>query len=215
MADYFLVHDQAVLDGQLRPALAKAWRQRSFGPCTALCRASITAAREYASRYHIDLDETVLLHVAELPFDRALWRTLTGELLLFRAVELPDLPLPAATLSCLLSLDHSPDRPTSRRRFQSIHQALYGSRDLTFGPVVYRPDCAGLNEPEDVTQLAAALGAAQLLTWNPADLAPLGDLDEADRAEELELAREWFAALVDLYMQTASRGHSLVLEQLF
>src|SRR5947209_6685485 len=105
MADYFLVHDPAILDGQLRPALALAWRKRSFAPCLPLSPDWVAAARQYAHLYPINLDETVL---------------------------------------------------------------------------------AGLPE-----------------------------LDEADQSEELELAREWFGALVDLHVATARAGHSLVVEQIY
>jgi hypothetical protein len=215
MADYFLVYDPAVLDGQLRPALALAWRQRCFDPCVPLCRAWASAAGQFANRFHINLDETVLTHVDRVPFDRVLWRTLAGELLLFAAHDIPDLPLPSATLSCLLSLDRRPDRPANRATFAPIHQALYGSRDLSFGPAVYRPDSAGVNWPDDVVRLAATLAAVQPATWSAADLAGLPDLAEADRAEELDLAREWFADLRDLYGRTAARSFCLVLENIF
>jgi hypothetical protein len=215
MPDYFLVYDPAVLDGQIRPALGLAWRQRSFSPCAGLCRALTAAAREYARLYHINLDETVLAHVETLPFDRALWRTLAGELLLFGAWEVPELPVPAATLALLISSEQSPERPANRADYQSIHQSLYGSRELTFGPVVYRPDHCGLNDAADVARLAAVLAAVRPETWRESDLAGLPDLDEADRADELELAREWFSALVDLYSRTASRSFSLVLEQIY
>jgi hypothetical protein len=215
MADYFLVHDPALLDGQLGPALGRAWRQRSFAPCVPLCRQWAPAAEDYARRYHVNLDETVLAHVEQLPFDRALWRTLVGELLLFTAREVPELPLPAATLSVLLSPGHRPERPDSRAAFAPIHQALYGTRDLLFGPVVYRPDAAGLNRPEDVARLSVYFSAVRPDTWQAADLAGLPDLDESDRADELELAREWFAALADLHVRAAGQGHSIVVEQIF
>src|SRR5438270_13210718 len=117
MADYFLVHDADRFDHELRPALAEAWRQRRFGPCLGLCRESLAAARDYAQRYHIHLDETVLAHVEQLSFDRTLWRTLAGELLLFTARDVPELPIPAGTLACLLSPDHLPARPADRAAF--------------------------------------------------------------------------------------------------
>ena len=214
MPDYFLVHDPAVL-GQLRSALALAWRQRDFAACAGLCRDWTGAAREYARLYQIHFDETVLAHVEGLPFDRALWRTLAGELLLFAARETPDLPLPASTLMVLLTSGRRPERPASRADFQPIHRALHGTRDLTLGPVVYRPDNAGLNDPKDVAELALALGAVRPESWTPSDLVGLPDLDEADRGEELELAREWFAVLVDLYAATARRSFALVVEQMF
>jgi hypothetical protein len=214
VAGYFLVHDPAVLDGLLRPALARAWRQRSFAACIGLCR-DLAAAQDYVRRYHINLNETVLAHVDELTFDTTLWRTLAGELLLFAAHEVPELPLPSATLICLLSPDHRPDCPGDPAERSPIHQGLFGTRELRFGPVVYRPDSAGLNDPDDVARLAAYLAAVRPETWSAADLAALPDLDETDRGDELQLAREWFGALVDLYTRSADCSRSIVLEQIY
>jgi hypothetical protein len=215
MADYFLVHDPDLLDHQLRPALGRAWWQRRFDPCLELCRDFLPAARAYAQRYHIHLDETVLAHVEQLSFDRTLWRTLAGELLLFTARDVPELSIPAATLSCLLSPDQLPTRPADRAAFAPIHQALYGARELTFGPAVYRPEHAGLNHRADVEALAGYLGGIRTGDWSPEQLASLPDLDEADRADEVDMAREWFAALATLYADCARAGHVLVLEQIF
>jgi hypothetical protein len=216
MADYFLVHDPDVLDGQLRPALARTWRLRSFAPCVDFCTSCTAAARDQAVRFHLPFDQTVLAHVADgLPFDRTLWRTLAGELLLFAALDVPELPLPAATLSCLLSGDHAPQRPVDRALFAPIHQALYGARELTFGPIAYRPDQAGLNARDDVARLAAYLAGVRPDNWSARDLYCLADLDEADRDDELELAGEWWPALVDLYQRCVAAGYVLVLEQIF
>src|SRR4051812_10710458 len=103
MADYFLVHDRAVLE-QFRPALAAAWRERSFAPCRDLCRAWSSAARDYAGRYHVRPDDILLFEVENgLPFDRAFWRTLVGELLLFAARDIPEFPTSLDTLTHLLA----------------------------------------------------------------------------------------------------------------
>jgi hypothetical protein len=217
MSDYFLVHDPSHLDGQLRSVLGRAWRERSFASCLPFCDNWRNAAQEYARLYHVNLDETVLTHVEQLPFDRALWRNLAGELLLFTARELPELSLPVATLTVLLASDHtgafSPSH-ASRADFEPIHQCLYGCRDLTFGPAVYRPDHARLNRLDDCARLAEYLATVRPDTWRADELAVLDDLDPADRAEELELAREWFAELAALYARTAASGRCLVVEQI-
>jgi hypothetical protein len=214
MADYFLLHDPSLLDGRLRPALADAWRQRSFAACAPFCRDCLPLAAEYARRYHVSLDDTVLAHVAgPLPFDRLLWRTLAGELLLFTAVEIPELPLPHATLLALLAPDHAATLPPNRGSFAPVHQALYGARELTFGMVPYRPDHVGLNHREDVARLSRWLDAVEPAGWSGELLRGLPELAEEDRAEELDLAREWFAALRDLYRRCRDDGRVVVLEQ--
>src|SRR5438552_2377314 len=79
MAEYFLVHDAAAFEGEVRPALAAAWRRRSFEPCRPLCARLAPAARSYAERYHTGPEEFVLEKVAGgLPFDRTIWRTVAG-----------------------------------------------------------------------------------------------------------------------------------------
>ena len=70
-------------------ALAASWRQRSFEPCRDLCTALVPAARSYAERYHTGSSEPLLCQVAAgLPFDRAYWRSLAGEVLLFAALHI-------------------------------------------------------------------------------------------------------------------------------
>src|SRR5262249_3264739 len=91
MADYFLVLDAATFEGRARPALAAAWRARSFVPCRDLCAALTPSAHSYAERYHTGAGEPLLCQVFRgLPFDRGNWRTLVGEVLLFSALEIPE-----------------------------------------------------------------------------------------------------------------------------
>ena len=70
---YFLLHDAARFHEALRPALAEAWRRRSFEPCRALCSALAPAAVGFAERYHTGHDESLLARVTRgaVPFDRA------------------------------------------------------------------------------------------------------------------------------------------------
>jgi hypothetical protein len=79
MADYFLLLDGKTFEGEVRPALAASWRQRSFEPCRALCAGLASAARSYAERYHVVGESLVVRAAAGLPFDRAIWRLLVGE----------------------------------------------------------------------------------------------------------------------------------------
>jgi hypothetical protein len=217
MADYFLLHDTAAFEGQLRPALAEARRQRSFAPCRALCAALVGPARDYAQRYHLGDVEPLLAAVAQgqLPFDRTLWRALVGEVLLFGAAEVPELTANADTLCCLLAPEHYRRGVTQREQLAPIQQALRGSRDLTFGAAVYRPDHAGYNDAADMGRLAAYLQGVDPARWTAADLEPLPDLDAADRAEEVSFAREWFPALVELYARAQQRGQVVVLEEIW
>jgi hypothetical protein len=216
MADYFLVHDRRVLEEELGPPLAAAWRRRSFAPCLGVCRDWVGAARAYAGRYHVDPDDLLLLHVGGgLQFDRACWRTLAGELLLVAATEIPEFPTSFDSLVALLD-PQGVAEAAPRPRLPPIRQALAGSRDLTFGLAAYRPEHAGYNDAADTARLAAYLASVRPGDWGTADLPAGLDLaDEEERAEELAFAREWFAALADLYGRSAAAGRVLVLESIF
>jgi hypothetical protein len=215
MADYFLVLDRAAFETRVRPALADAWRQRSFSHCHSLCTSLVAAARTYAERYHTGGDAPILFQVIEgLPFDRAFWRTLVGEILLFTAVEIPEIKADVDTLGFLTApgcyrLD------ADRSEFSLVQQACLGSQDLTFGPAVYRPLHAGYNNAADVARLADSLGQVQPETWSAADLAPLTELDEEDRADELAYARDWFPALVELYHRARAEERVIVCESIY
>jgi hypothetical protein len=217
MADYFLVLDGAAFEGQVRPALAESWRRRSFEPCRALCAGLVSAARSYAERYHTGDAEPLVARVAAgLPFDRAYWRALVGEVLLFEAVEIPEFQTCAETLCCLLAPEQVQAGFVLRERLAPIQQAHRGSRDLTFGTAVYRPEHAGYNNAADVARLADYLASVQPERWTPTALADLGgDLDDEERAEELAFAREWFPALRDLYGRARDQGRVLVIEEVY
>jgi hypothetical protein len=175
----------------------------------------LPAARDYGERYHAAATESLLARVAagSVPFDRALWRALVGEVLLFGAVEIPEFQVNAETLRCLLAPQR--DGIRDRARFTPIEQVLDGSRDLTFGAAVYRPEHAGFNSADDVTRLGAYLAAVRLESWTAADLAGLPDLPADDRDDELAFAREWFPALVALYSRAAGEGRAIVHESIF
>jgi hypothetical protein len=217
MAEYFLCLDAEVFLQCIRPALADSWRQRSFAPCRTLCNELLPAARDYTQRYHTGEEETLVARVAAgFPFDRACWRLLAGEVLLFAAVEIPELQSNAETLCCLLAPEQYRSGATIREQFAPIQQVLRGSRDVTFGAAVYRPEQAGYNGPDDVTRLAAYLAAVQPERWTVDDLRPLRDMeDEDDRADELAFVREWFPVLVELYQRCQAERRVLIIESIY
>jgi hypothetical protein len=197
MADYFLLLAAADFEARARPALAECWRRRTFEPARALCAGLLPAARAYAERYHTGPEPPLLAAVADgLPFDRGRWRAVVGEVLLFQAAEIPEIQTAEEALARLLD-------PVL------VRQAHRGSRDLTFGAAVYRPDHAGYNDRADVARLAAALSAARPETWSATQLS--GE----DAEEELEYVREWFPALADLYRRAQQRGQVVVIESIW
>jgi hypothetical protein len=216
VADYFLVLDGPTFEEQIRPALGLAWKMRSFEPCQPLCVALEPAARTYVERYHTGAAEPLLCRVASgLPFDRTYWRTLAGEVLLFAAVEIPEFQTCPATLCRLLAPGQDPDASLPRPQQAPILQAHQGSRDLTFGTAVYRPEYAGYNNAADVARLTDFLDSVRPELWTLADLPGLEDIAEEDLADELAFAVEWFPALRDLYRRAKEQGHVLVVESIY
>jgi hypothetical protein len=217
MAEYFLCLDAETFLKRIRPALADGWRLRSFEPCRSLCKDLLPAARDYTQRYHLGEEETLVAKVAGgFPFDRTCWRLLVGEVLLFAAVEIPEFQSNAETLCCLLAPEQYGQGVMVREQFAPIQQVLRGSRDVTFGTAVYRPEHAGYNGPDDVARLADFLAAVQPRDWTVDDLRPLPDLkDDDERADELAFVREWFPVLVDLYQRTRAEQRVLVIENLY
>jgi hypothetical protein len=217
MAEYFLCLDAEMFTERIRPALAASWRQRSFEPCRSLCVELLPAARDYAQRYHTGDEETLLAQIVRgVPFDRACWRLLVGEVLLFAAVEVPEFPSNAETLGCLLAPEQHRDETTPRQRFAPIQQILRGSRDVTFGAAVYRPEQAGYNDAGDVARLAAYLATVRPEKWTIEQLQNLPDVtDDDERADELDFVREWFPVLVELYQRTQARRRVLVIENIY
>ena len=217
MAEYFLCLDGEHFSRQIRPALAESWRQRRFEPCRELCRQLLPAARDYADRYHTGEEEPLLAQIIRgLPFDRACWRLLVGELLLFAAAEIPELQTNAETLCCLLAREQYRNGDVDRKQFAPIQQVLRGSRDLTFGSAVYRPEHTGYNDAEDVARLTEYLSSVRPEQWTVEDLRELRDVgDDDERADELAFVREWFPALVELYQGLQARGRVVVIESIY
>jgi hypothetical protein len=150
-----------------------------------------------------------------LSFDRACWRHLVGEVLLYGAAELPELEIAPETLCCLLAPEPYREGIVPRERLAPIQQAHYGARDLVFGGGYYRPEHAGYNDSDDVARLAAYLAAVDPTRWRVADLANLREMtDETERLEELEFAREWFPALCELYQRAGECNRVVVCEMI-
>jgi hypothetical protein len=216
MADYFLVLDNGFFCTGIRPALARSWQERRFTPLLALVRTLIPAALDYTRRYHTGPEEPLLCQVPRgLTFDRAIWRALAGEILLFAAVEMPEFPTDLDSLVYLLSGTRGQPESDQREQLPPIQQALCGSRDLVFGTAVYRPLHAGWNDSADVERLSGYLDSVQPEDWRPEDLAGRSDLEEADREDELEFSREWFPSLAGLYRRCQEAAHVIVIERVY
>jgi hypothetical protein len=216
MPIYFLLHDADRFRRMIRPALAGAWRRRTFEPCRALCAALAPAALAFADRYHTGHDEPLLAQVARgtVPFDRDFWRLLVGEVLLYGAAAVPEILTAPDTLCRLLAPGQADEPPASRSEFAPIRQAHFGARDLVFGGF-YRPEAAGYNDADDVSRLADYLATIDPARWTVADLAGLREFaDDAERADELEFAREVFPPLRDLYGGARDVGQVVVCEVL-
>jgi hypothetical protein len=94
-----------------------------------------------------------------------------------------------------------------------IEQVHLGSRDLTFGGC-YRPDHCGYNNLEDVRRLDDYLSGIDPAVWEVENLRNLQEVEEEDRAEELEIARDWFPPLREMYGRAADKRWVIVHESL-
>jgi hypothetical protein len=213
---YFLLLDAPLFHDAIRPALAAAWRLRSFEPCRPLAARLQPAIRAFTERYYLGVEEPLLAQVSRgLPFDRHYWTLLAGEALLYAAVEVPEFQTAPETLCCLLAPEQCRADDVPRERFAPIQQVHFGSRDLDFGGKLYRPEQAGYNDPADVARLTAYLDAVDPTRWSTTDLEPLAGLaDEEERGEELAFVRDWFPALQELYRRAKEQGCIVVCELL-
>lgn len=216
MSVYYMLLDADWFCQRMRPALAASWQSRCFDPCRALCLDFVPTALSFVEKFHTGPDEPLLCKVARgLPFDRHFWQLLAGEMLLYGAVEIPEIQIVPDTLCCLLAPENYRQGAVPRARFAPIQQAHYGTRELLFGARCYRPEQVGFNDLKEVARLSDYLAAQAPDAWRVADLAGLRDItDEGERQEELDFAREWFPALRDLYQRAATRGQVIVCETL-
>ena len=100
-----------------------------------------------------------------------------------------------------------PDQADAIARFVEQGGGLVASLDA--------PLFDEFGDPRPNFALARVLGAVRSEEWSADDLRALPELDEADRGEELELAREWFGALAELYGRCAAGGRVVVVERIF
>lgn len=208
---YFLVLESAIFHEDLVPALAAAWRHRSFAPCRSLCERLEPQVRVFADQYRVS-EEPLLTRIAEgLPFDRELWRVLAGEVLWYAAAEIPTIRTAPETLYCLLAPEQF-GREIVRPDFAPIQQIHRGRRDLSFGGRTYRPESAGYNDVDDVIALASYLNAVGN-DWKPDDLRAMPGMEEPeDREEEIAFAHERLAELRELYTTAATAQRLIVCE---
>jgi hypothetical protein len=213
LADYFLLLDAKQFTELLRPALAFSWKVRSFEPCRDFCQTLLPRVEEFDSRHHIREGESLVEQVVQgLTFHRDFWRALVGELLFYAAEEIPEFQICPETICCLLAPEHYRRQERQRERMAPIQQAHLGSRELLFGAAVYRPEHCGYHDGGDVRRLAEYLASVDPSCWRPEDLTTLPDLAESEREEELEIAREWFVPLRDMYRRAAGAGQVIVHE---
>lgn len=172
-------------------------------------------AREFAGQYHLGAEEPLLAQIEPgLPFDRALWRHLVGEVLWFAAADIPVLATAEPALECLLEGRLLGDDLGPRDSWPLVRRAHAGSRDIILGGGFYRPDDAGWHDLADVAALAAALEEIDCHRWQAGQLACWESLPVEDRQEELDYARECLAALANLYRAAAESRHLVFCETL-
>src|SRR5947209_20395191 len=128
---------------RLQVALAESWRRRSFSPCRDLC-AEVIARPDRT----VPQDCLLALVVRGLPFARAVWHGVAGELIVLGCEEMPLVQTAPATLCCLLAPERYHAGEAPRSGFALIEQVHFGSRDLRFGGTYYRPDHAGYNDTD-------------------------------------------------------------------
>jgi hypothetical protein len=213
---YFMLLDADLFHGQIAPALTTSWKKSSFAPCLPLCSYLLPAARNYLERCHAKSDEPLLFQMTRgLRFDRHFWQLLAGEIFHFAATEIPEIQVMPETMLCLLAADRYRVGGTTRDLFSPIEQVHWGARDLQLGRKVYRPENAGYNDLPDVARLHDYLSALDPKTWSVDGLHLLQELtDESDRQEELELAREWLPALIELYDRCRKQRQIIICENL-
>jgi hypothetical protein len=214
MPVYFLVHDADLFHDRITPALTASWRRRSFVLCRELCVSLLPAVLEFRDRYHTGPDEPLLARIIDgLPFDRDLWRLLVGEVLLYAALDVPELQTAPETLAQLVGGPEQQPNDTPREHWPLTWQAHLGSQELLFG-TFFRPEHAGFNGVADVRRLAADLDGIDPAIWTASVLRDLAGPDAEDQEDELAFARDCFADLRGLYQRAAAAGQVIVAEWL-
>jgi hypothetical protein len=215
MPMYYYVLPGRTFHRQISPALAASWQQRSFAPCRDLC-ASLAESLASPGGDYLQSAKPLLCQAAQgLSFDRLYWTHLVGEILVYSAVRMPEIPVSPETLCCLLAPACNGEDRRGREQWAPVEQACYGSQDLLFGGKHFRPEKVGWNDHSDIVRLADYLAAVEPARWDVADLRPLADAaGDEELGEELEFAREWFPALCELYQSAHAEEHIIVCESL-
>ena len=221
MPHYFLLHDSARFVTEVQPALAASRRQRSFEPCRSLCSELAPAVRAYGEAYHVSTAGALPLAVVEgLPFDRTFWRGLVDEILLYGAVEMPEIQTAPDALARLVTggtgfqtVPQAGSLCGERELLPPILQAHFGSRDLTFGAVCFRPEQVGINDQADVSRLGDCLTYVEPQLWRTTDLSNPCESNDADELEaELDCLRTSFEQLRQLYERARDHRQVVICE---
>ncbi len=205
---YFYLLEGRFYREVMAPALASAYRQRSWVACGDLCR------RLLAENDEIPPDSLIRAVLAGLRFERLFWQGLVGECLVHGASAIPRFATAPASLCCLLAPDNyrHPDLP--RAGYAPIQQVHFGTRELRFGAGYYRPDHAGINNEADVDRLAGYLASVDASAWTADQLKPIRELsDDAECADELAYVRDWWPSLVELYQEARAKNWIVVCEE--
>jgi hypothetical protein len=210
---YFYVHSADEFHNLLQPALVASWQDQGFSPCQDLCSQLLSRVRSGREFYEPAEDAPLLSAVSRgVGFTRSRWKLLVHELLFYGACDMPLLESSCETLCRLLGPAHPSQE---RHQFVPIQRVHFGTRDLRFGGGYYRPDHAGFNEVADVRFLSDYLDGINPQTWDSCGLAGLeGFEDEEALQEELQLAREWFPGLCELYRSAATKDQIVICETL-
>jgi hypothetical protein len=197
---YFMVHDAERFGALIRPALAASWQRRSSEPLRSLQFALREDFERFVSENRIRREELMVLGLQpQAPFNRDIWQTVAGEVLLAAAADVPEIPDAEETLVRILGED------------PSIRQAYHGSRGLCFGGTWYRPDHAGYNAPDDVLRLANRLSSIDHARFQVTLPGP-NQTDEDEQQEEWAFTCQAFNQLATVYDRARTRGQLIVCE---
>jgi len=197
---YFMVHDAERFGALICPALAASWQRRSIEPLQSLQFELREDFERFATENRIRREELILLGLQpQAPFNRDIWRTVAGEVLLAAAADVPEIPDVEETLVKILGED------------PSIRQAYHGSRGLCFGGAWYRPDHAGYNATDDVVRLANWLTSIDLDRFQDKLSGP-SQTDENEQQEELAFTTQAFKQLAAVYDRARTCGQLILCE---
>lgn len=207
MPNLFLALDADWFAGEIRPALTASRHQQAFAPLKSLCARLLPRVEAFGVA---EVGQLLAAIQEGAAYDRHLWRGLVADILLLAATEIPEIRLPPRTLCLLLGEVGAGQGP--REKFSPIEQALFGSRELSFGSHPYRPLEVGVNETADVARLADYLAGIDRAGWLVDDRVVLAELDAEDRDEELAFLREGAQSLSHFYARSVRANQLIICE---